>query len=384
MIDKSGWKLVRFGDIVVNLNQTTKHFPDEEFEIIIGLDHIDSENLHLTRWNINGDSTSFTKVFHKGQTLYGKRRAYQKKVAIAEFDGICSGDILVFDSKDEYVLLSQLIPFICMSESFYKYVESNSQGSLSPRVSFTALAKYEFLLPPLEEQKRIAELLWVADEVVYKERDVLEAINRVEAICQGEIFSGRFPTITIGDEFEVQLGKMLSPKSKAENSNGELPYLGNFNVQWNRFALDNVNTMLFSEKEQAKFELRNGDLLVCEGGEVGRCAIWNGEIKPCYYQKALHRLRAKKGYSPYLLMQYMIWASGNGLLKKLTGHSTIAHLPAEKLRQVQIPRLTKAEILKYESLFNQIDGVRYKCIANIEGKKDVLGNMVSYYIGGAN
>jgi type I restriction enzyme S subunit len=87
----------------------------------------------------------------------------------------------------------------------------------------------------------------------------------------------------------IQLGKMLSPKAKAGVE--AYPYLRNQNVQWGRFELHNLATMDFDHRERAKFELQYGDLLVCEGGEPGRCAVWRGEVESCYYQKALHRVR---------------------------------------------------------------------------------------------
>lgn len=98
--------------------------------------------------------------------LFGKRRAYQRKVAIAEFDGVCSSDIYVFESKDPTVLLPELLPFILQSEGFYEYAVKTSAGSLSPRTNWTHLANYEFPLPPVDEQRRIADLLWAADDVI--------------------------------------------------------------------------------------------------------------------------------------------------------------------------------------------------------------------------
>jgi type I restriction enzyme S subunit len=82
---------------------------------------------------------------------------------------------------------------------------------------------------------------------------------------------------------------MLSPKSKT--GVGSFPYLPNQNVQWQGFKLDDLATMDFSEREREKFRLLPGDLLICEGGEPGRSAVWQGILQDCYYQKALHRLR---------------------------------------------------------------------------------------------
>lgn len=163
---KPGWKMVKFGEVVKNANLVERDPEANGVERIVGLEHIDPENLHVRRWNSVVDGTSFTRKFVPGQTLFGKRRAYQRKVVYAEFEGICSGDILTFEPKNRKVLLPELLPFICQSDAFFDYALDTSAGSLSPRTSWTALRDFEFPLPPLDEQKRIAEILWAADEAV--------------------------------------------------------------------------------------------------------------------------------------------------------------------------------------------------------------------------
>ena len=135
---KPGWKLVKFGDVVRNANLVERDPVANGIERIVGLEHIDPENLHIRHWNSTEDSTSFTRKFVSGQTLFGKRRAYQRKVAYAEFEGICSGDILTFESREKNILLPELLPFICQSEAFFDYALGTSAGSLSPRTSWTA------------------------------------------------------------------------------------------------------------------------------------------------------------------------------------------------------------------------------------------------------
>jgi type I restriction enzyme S subunit len=113
---RDGWRMVRFGEVVSNVDITERNPLAHGLERYVGLDHIDPESLHIKRWGLIEEGISFTRKFVKGQVLFGKRRAYQRKVAIAEFDGICSGDILVFEAKDE--LLPELLPFIVQSEGF--------------------------------------------------------------------------------------------------------------------------------------------------------------------------------------------------------------------------------------------------------------------------
>lgn len=355
---KPGWKMVKFGEVVKSANLVERDPEANSIERIVGLEHIDPENLHIRRWNSVADGTSFSRKFIPGQTLFGKRRAYQRKVAFAEFEGICSGDILTFESKNRKVLLPELLPFICQSDAFFDHALDTSAGSLSPRTSWAALQDFEFPMPPLDEQKRIAEILWAADEAVEQWRRIYSVLNLLISAHRVEFFSRKnWPTKKLKNLFSVQLGKMLSPKAKTGNSS--FPYLANYNVQWDRIDLENVQEMDFSEKEREKFALAPGDILVCEGGEVGRSAIWHGEIENCYYQKALHRLRPISNFSSEVMLQFMMWADRKGLFKALTGHSTIAHLTAIKLKEMDVPVPPDKEQSLVELLFRELNSARH-------------------------
>ncbi|WFP48552.1 hypothetical protein PL263_10545 [Methylomonas sp. EFPC3] len=135
---------------------------------------------------------------------------------------------------------------------------------------------------------------------------------------------------------DVQLGKMLSPKAKTGSS--YFRYLRNTNVQWGRLDLSDLAQMDFSEAERKKFELRFGDLLVCEGGEPGRCAVWRNEVSDCYYQKALHRVRPHedKADSEFISLWIRHQAS-TGVFEDQNAKTTIAHLPQVRLEQLLIP-----------------------------------------------
>jgi type I restriction enzyme S subunit len=141
---------------------------------------------------------------------------------------------------------------------------------------------------------------------------------------------------------EVQLGKMLSPISKTGKTS--FPYLRNQNIQWDRIDLNDLAMMDFSPSEQVKFELKAGDLLVCEGGEPGRCAIWNDEISHCYFQKAIHRVRPKTSLSDSAFLSLWIrFQCLFGELANSNSRTTIAHLPLTRLKKLPVPGISIEE-----------------------------------------
>lgn len=158
-LDRRTWKRVAFGDVVKNLNVTVKDPEAEGINRVIAMEHLDPGELKVNHWGDVAHGTTFTRRVRPGQTLFGKRRAYQRKAAYAEFDAICSGDILVF-GPDHHQMLPEFLPFLVQSNGFYDHALGTSAGSLSPRTNWRDLANYEFDLPPLDEQKRIADLLW--------------------------------------------------------------------------------------------------------------------------------------------------------------------------------------------------------------------------------
>ena len=146
-----------------------------------------------------------------------------------------------------------------------------------------------------------------------------------------------WPLKPVGEVFETQLGKMLS--TKAKTGKNSKPYLRNKNVQWGQIDVSDLLEMDFDERERKKFALVPGDLLVCEGGVVGRAALWQGEVEDCYFQKALHRLRPANGSVTNEFMLY--WLRFAFEIQNFYGvsgaSSTIAHLPAAQLRALDLP-----------------------------------------------
>src|SRR5690606_9275602 len=148
-------------------------------ERYVGLEHLEPGDLRIRNWGNVADGVTFTSVFQPGQVLFGKRRAYQRKVAVADFSGVCSGDIYVLETKDAQVLLPELLPFICQTDAFFEHAVGTSAGSLSPRTNWTSLADFEFALPPIREQKGIVLSLSSVDDMIGSLQEAESAARNV-------------------------------------------------------------------------------------------------------------------------------------------------------------------------------------------------------------
>jgi type I restriction enzyme S subunit len=254
-------------------------------------------------------------------------------------------------------------------------------GSTFLEVSKKDTESFLLKTPPLPHQRRIAEILSTVDDAIEATEALIAKQQQIKAGLMHDLFTrgvwtaesiaraqeagspaadsakpgqlrpsretapelykesplGWIPrdwkVKAIGTVFNIQLGKMLSKASKT--GRGSAPYLGNRSVQWDRIDLTSIEEMDFNTSERVKFELLPGDLLVCEGGEVGRTAMWRGEMTGCFYQKALHRLRPLSDVgNPSFMLRYMRYAYLRGVFHLFTSQSSIAHLTQEKLSSV--------------------------------------------------
>ncbi|WP_324701333.1 restriction endonuclease subunit S [Micrococcus sp. HOU01] len=222
-LDKSHWKRVAFGDVVRNVNETVRDLKAVGIDRIIAMEHVDPGELNVSRWGSTEDDTTFTRRVKPGQTLFGKRRAYQRKVAYAEFDAICSGDIYTFEAA-ETQLLGKLLPFLVQSNGFFEHALGTSAGSLSPRTNWRNLKEFEFDLPPLDEQKRIADLLWAVErhrlQLATSVRSVMEAVDvYLRALWESE--TGKR---AIGDVADCVTGSTPSKSNEAYWNSSDVPF----------------------------------------------------------------------------------------------------------------------------------------------------------------
>lgn len=234
-------------------------------------------------------------------------------------------------------------------------------GSAQPQIVRQSLEKVVIDYPPLDEQRRIAAVLDKVSDLIAKRRAQLDKLDELVKARFVEMFGDvipntmHWPAYLFSDVTTSRLGKMLDTKRQTRLNT--YPYLANFNVQWFRFDLQNLNQMDFDESDRVEFELQDSDLLVCEGGEIGRCAVWHNEIQHCYFQKALHRVRCNQ---KIILPDYLAWwfkfnCDHNGFASIEGAKATIAHLPGVKLKalSVAVPPLSVQE--QFVSFLKQVE-----------------------------
>ena len=277
LFDRSKWQRVRFGDVVENLNETERNPEEAGIERFIGLEHLEPGSLHIRTWGNIADGTTFTRRCRPRQLLFGKRRAYQGKVAVAEFDAVVSGDIYVFAPKNER-LLPELLPFLCISERFFKFAVETSAGSLSPRTNWSHLVDFEFDLPPLDQQRCIAEILLAVnrDLQLYLKQSS-RALDLLRALCEKLCWSEQWREREIKSIASSELGSFVDGdwiESKDQSSEG-IRLLQLADIGDGRFL--NKSDRYISEQTFSQLkctEVMPGDMLISRMADpIGRACI---------------------------------------------------------------------------------------------------------------
>lgn len=210
-LDRSVWKRVKFGDVVEQSKEKVDPADGTVSRVVAG-EHMDSDDLRIHRWGGVDDGylgPAFHRRFRPGQVLYGSRRTYLRKVAVADFDGVCSNTTFVLSSKDENQLLPGFLPWVMTSEAFHSFAIAESKGSVNPYVNFSDITRYEFALPPIDQQRSIADLCWALERHSRK----LSSVTSTIAQSRETWLNARLeecPVMPLEDLLSLQHGRPFS------------------------------------------------------------------------------------------------------------------------------------------------------------------------------
>ena len=372
---KPGWRRVKFGDVVQLSKEHCQDPLAEGYDRFVGLEHIDREDLRIRRWGQVADGTTFTTVFKPGQVLFGRRRAYQRKAAVADFAGVCSGDIYVLESKDNQLLLSELLPFLCQTEAFFDHAVGTSAGSLSPRTKWTSLAGFEFMLPPVAEQRKIIDLISATTELDahywHAEQMGKVAINVVSYVLFSRLDKAN---VIVKALSEVCIRQSQSGIYKGKEFQGRGVNIVNMGELFGYDLIDHNITMQrwdLTADEIQKYALTANDLLfgrrslVLEG--AGKCSMVGTLKEPTAFESSLLRITLNSDET--FVFEWFNSPQGSREMTRIRSFTTVAGISGSDLRTLPIPI---PDIETQRQIYELISRCRVRVLSIAERRAQLL------------
>ena len=382
---KPGWKIWRFDQMAVNVNGRIDNPAEADVEYYVGLEHLDSDSLKIRRWGSPSDVEATKLRFRKGDIIFGRRRAYQRKLAVADFDGICSAHAMVLRAKSD-VALPEFLPFFMQSDLFMNRALEISVGSLSPTINWKTLASQEFALPPLEEQRRIANLLIVADNVCCTYQECLEAAYTLRSSIRATEFDpDRYGYNPLADlcssGFGIQIGPFGAQLHQSDYVSQGVPVVMPADMIDEQISIAEIARVdEMKAQELAIHRLKAGDILLPRRGELDRRAYIDERSEGWLCGTGSIRVRVGESVSSRAVFHSLAsihavrWLKGNAvgttmpnLNSSIVGRIPIALPPKHRLEMVveQLDYL-QAEIQQVFERLTLARQVKFKLLTLVE------------------
>ncbi len=353
---------VKFGEVIKRANSIVDK-DNTDLEYYVGGEHFDSGEIFLKRRGLIKGSTigsMFYFGFKKGQALVVSRNPHLRKASIVDFDGICSEKTFVLETVNQNILLQEYLPFIIQSDAFWKYAEENKSGSVNYFVNWSTFANYEFELPNLEKQKKLAKILWAAEETK-------QAYNKL-AEKSKNILQARFQKMLSETEYnEYTLEELSSswlkgqPFKKDEITNSGKNYCIHYGELFTNYG-PIINSVVSMTNSEIKCSSKIGDILfpasdVTPNG-LARCSTI--ELNNVLLGGDIIIMRPKNSDINTKYLSYAINAQKEQLLSRVTG-SLVRHISAKSLKSVVVPipsqEVQKSFVDFAEKLENSINSI---------------------------
>jgi restriction endonuclease S subunit len=362
-ISQAGWTRTRFDQIATQINDRVDNPAEAGVERYVGLEHLDPDSLRIRRWGEPTDVESTKLRFQPGDIIFGKRRVYQRKVAVADFEGICSAHAMVLRAKPGAVL-PEFLPFFMQSDLFMERALSISVGSLSPTINWKALASEEFLLPPIQEQSRLVEFFTASHNAIEALLDARDKLEQLETASLLAKFGAKYGINPEGYELRplTQLAEIRTGLAKGKPSSSatvDLPYLSVANVKDGTLHLSEVRQITVESHRIQRYSLQSGDVLMTEGGDLdklGRGTVWQAEIPVCLHQNHVFAVRTKSDLlDPWFLAAIARSVYGKSYFRKCAKRSSnLASINKAQVSAFLVPVAPVIEQRKWLQAYQEI------------------------------
>mgnify|MGYP002643201208 FL=1 len=349
----------RFEQIAINSTEKKKPVEEDRFTYL-GLEHLDSGSLKVTRFGSEVAPIGEKLVMHKGDVLFGKRRAYQKKVAIAPFDGIFSAHGMVLRPRED-VIDKSFFPLFISSDYFLDAAIKISVGSLSPTINWRDLKTLEFELPDLATQRKLAETLWSINETMEAYKKLISATDELVKSQFMEQFGNldsntkHYPIKKLSEIADYWNGLTYKPTDTVQDGTGIL-VLRSSNIQNGALSFDDNVRVTCPIKE--KLFVKENDILLCSrngsAALVGKTALIKGLTEPMTFGAFMMIIRSS--YYPFLKTYFEMPVFRKQIS---TGTSTINQITGKMLNDISIPVPELKAVERFKLLVDQTDKSKF-------------------------
>ena len=364
------WKIVKLGDVVEHIKE--KIYDREEWKVdrYIGGQHFDEGEIRITKSApIEGNELVIGSAFHMkfkpGQVLYVTRNPRLRKGGMVDFEGVCSNVTFTLEAKKDE-LMQELLPFVIQTENFTRHACASAHGSTNPFLNWKDIASYDLLLPPMNEQKKIAEVLWGVENTIKSCGILIRDYEKLKRKAIKDIFtSKKNGIILLGDVCDIK-GRIGWRGLKAKEYTKEGPYLiAAKHIIGSKIDWDGADHLSFERYEESpEIILKEGDTILSKDGTIGRIAYIDKLPGPTTINSTMMLVRPHK---EYLIPKYLYYYLGGDNFKRLVEESilgsTIPHIFQKDMKILSIPKKTLKEQEKIISILN-----------SLEKKSNVLNN----------
>ena len=364
--------IIKLGDVAIEAKSSNKG--DKTGCKIVGLEHLTPSDVTLSAWS-DDTNNSFTKEFSRGDVLFGRRRAYLKKAAVAPFDGICSGDITVIRAKEGKVD-PQLLPFIIQNDYLFEFAVGKSAGSLSPRVKWEHLKNFEITLPDMKKQKMLADTLWSINQT---KQAYIALINQTDELVKSQFIEmfGTEDNPSSGVEFE-RLGDLASYVNGFAFKPADWGTKGLPIIRIQNLTGSGVEFNYYDGEYPEQVEVNDGDVLISWSASLG-VYLWN-KGTAILNQHIFKVVFDKKTIDKYFFM-YAVQQKLDEMGDKSHG-STMKHIVKKAFDNIKIPYPEDRRQVSFSELVKQSDKSKFElqdAIDNLDAlsKKIIAENLIA-------